>query len=126
MSPANATLMFAVVLILLGVGGWVGTGMESPTALIPAGFGAVFGILGFLAGNENIRKHVMHVAAMLALLGVAGSARGVTSLPAVFAGTAERPAAAISQTVMAVVCVILLVIYVRSFIAARKAREAGA
>ena len=100
--------------------------MESPTALIPAGFGAVFGILGFLAGNESIRKHVMHGAAMLALLGVFGSLRGVLSLPAVLAGTAERPAAAISQTVMAVVCVVLLVIYVRSFIAARKAREAGA
>jgi len=126
MSPANATLTFAVVLILLGVGGWVGTGMASPTALIPAGFGLVFGILGFLAGNENIRKHVMHAAAVLALLGTLGSLRGLLALPEVFAGTAERPAAVISQSVMVVVCVTLLVIYVRSFIAARKAREAGA
>ena len=125
MSPATATLAFAVVLILLGVGGWVGTGMVSPTALIPAGFGAVFGILAFLAGNESIRKHVMHAAAVLALLGLLGSVPGLLALPGVFDGTAARPAAAVSQTVMALVCALLLVIYVRSFIAARKAREAG-
>lgn len=117
------TLLFAGLLIALGIAGYVGTGMESPTALIPAGFGVVFAILGVLGRNENIRKHVMHVAAVLALLGFLGSARGLLQLPSLLSGgEVARPAAVVSQALMAVLCLVLEGLYVRSFIAARRAR----
>ena len=39
--------------------------------------------------------------------------------------TPERPGAVIAQTIMALICAIFVALCVRSFIAARKAREAG-
>lgn len=43
-------------------------GHSAPTALIPAYVGVVFVILGVVGFKESLRKHVMHVAAALALL----------------------------------------------------------
>lgn len=43
---ARTTMVFGVVLIALGVIGYVGTAAVSITALIPAIFGAVLAILG--------------------------------------------------------------------------------
>ena len=86
MPMVSVTLLFAALFVALGVGGWTLTGMESPTALIPAGFGVVFGVLAMLARKESIRKHIMHAAAMLALLGFAGSVRGLMALPGLLSG----------------------------------------
>ena len=108
----------------LGVSGWLLTGRESPTALIPAAFGLLLLALGSLARQERLRKHAMHGAAAVGLLGFLGSARGLLQVPALVAGTAERPVAVISQTVMAVLCAVFVWLCVRSFIAVRKAREA--
>ena len=117
----RVTMLFAGVLIALGVAAYVGTGMESPTALIPAGFGLVFSVLGMLGRKESIRKHVMHAAAVLALLGFLGAARGLFQLPALLSGDeVARPAAVVAQAVMAVLCLALEVLYVQSFIAARR------
>ncbi len=118
-------ITFGGLLIALGFGGWFATGQESPTALIPAGFGLLLAALGLLARKENLRKHAMHGAAMVGLLGLLGSARGLMGLPALLGGTAERPAAVISQTLMAVLCAVFVWLCVRSFIAVRRAREAG-
>ena len=45
----------------------------SVTALIPAFFGLPLVVLGFLARSESIRRHAMHAAAALALVGWAGA-----------------------------------------------------
>jgi hypothetical protein len=65
----------------------------------------------------------MHFAAFVALLGLAGSASGLLKIGQYFAGTAERPAAVLAQSVMAVLLLIYVVMAVRSFIAARAARR---
>jgi len=72
---ANVTLVFAVLLAGLGVGGYVGTGSEHPTALIPAAFGIVLGVFGFLAvsPDPNRRRLFMHINVMVAVLGFFGS-----------------------------------------------------
>ena len=57
--------------MVLGLAGFYGTGATHYTALIPAGFGALFLVLGLLALKASLRKHAMHVAAMLGLLGCA-------------------------------------------------------
>src|SRR4051794_24272793 len=44
---------------------------QSPTAFIPSGFGIALILCGVLARNEKIRMHVMHVAALLGLIGFA-------------------------------------------------------
>ncbi|MET0216080.1 MAG: hypothetical protein ABW292_23930 [Vicinamibacterales bacterium] len=107
------------LLILLGVSGYVGTGRVSVTALIPAFVGAIFLVLAIVARNANARKHAMHAAVALALLGVLGTAPRI--LAAINAGNASRPAA-LAQIAMALVLLVYVVLGVKSFIDARRAR----
>lgn len=118
------TIVYGLLLTLLGLGGYFGSGGASITAMIPAFFGLPLLILGFLARNERFLKHAMHGAAMLALLGLLGSARGTLKLPTLLAGgQLERPQAVIAQSVMAILSLIFLVLCIRSFIQARRARQ---
>jgi hypothetical protein len=118
---ANLTIGLGAALILLGAGGYFGTGRQSMTALIPAAFGAVFVVLGLLAQGATRRKHTMHAAAGLAVLGLAGSIGGVIKAFKWLGGTEPaRPAAVVSQSIMAVLLIIFLVLCIRSFIAARR------
>jgi len=122
---SNVTIAFGVILIALGLAGYVATGQESPTALIPAAFGVLLLICGVLARKEHLRKHAMHAAAALGLLGFLGTARGLVQAFALLGGgTVERPAAVTSQAVMAVLSLIFVVLCVKSFIDARRARPA--
>jgi len=107
------------LLILLGVAGYVATGAVSITALIPAFFGAVLLILAMVARNPNARKHAMHAALALALLGVLGTAPRIFS--AINAGNISRPAT-LAQIAMAVVLLVYIALGVKSFIDARRAR----
>ena len=121
-----ATIALGALLTVLGAAGYVAGGMASPTALIPAGFGIVFALLGVLAGKEPLRKHAMHAAAALALIGFAATAGGVVETLAMLAGSApERPLASFSKAVMALASAVFLVLCIRSFRAARKARESA-
>ena len=120
---ANITIAFGILLILLGLGGWFGSGGASMTALIPAAFGIVLLILGVIARNEKVRKHAMHVAVIVGLLGFFGSASGLLSLPAVLSGeSVARPAAVISKSIMAVLSLLYVARCVKSFIDARRNR----
>ena len=116
--PAT-TRYFGLILIVLGVASYVMTGRTSVTALIPAMFGAVLVICALVAGNESMRKHAMHAAVAIGLLGaLAALGRGV---PAALNGDATRPAV-LSQLIMGVLLLIYVALGVQSFIAARKAR----
>jgi len=110
------------ILILLGLVSYFVTGMESMTALIPSFFGLVFVGLGIFADrNENMRKHSMHAALLLALLGLGGSFGGLTQiLGALGGGSVDRPAAATAQALMAVLCIYFLIPGVKSFMDARR------
>ena len=50
---AKVTLVFAVLLVALGLGGYVGTGSQHVTALIPTWFGLALGVFGFLAMSPS-------------------------------------------------------------------------
>lgn len=118
---AKFTRIFGVTLIFFGLIAYFGTGMVSITALIPAFFGILFVVLGIAARKEALYKHMMHGAALLALLGLIGSGRGLLTAFAMLSGqSVERPDAAISQAVMAVLCIVFLAAAVKSFVDARK------
>ena len=120
------TIVLAALLIVLGAAGYAASGMAAPTALIPAGFGIVFAALGAAARKEPLRKHAMHAAAALALIGFLATAAGVIEVFAMLAGDApEQPLASSSKAVMALALAAFLVLCVRSFRAARKARVTG-
>ena len=122
------TILFGVLMILLGFGGYLLTGRQSWTALIPAIVGAVFVLLGALARNDRLRKHVMHAAAALALLGFLGMIRAIVAFIRWKTGGPEpaRPAAVVSQSILGVLLLVFVVLCVRSFIAARRNRGAAA
>lgn len=122
------TLLFSVLLILLGIGGYsygASRGSASFTALIPAFLGAAFVLLAMLAiFKSKLRKHLMHGAVLLALLGVVATASGVLKLLQWVGGeTPVRPAAVIVQSMMFGLLVLYLVLAVRSFIQARRERR---
>jgi len=120
------TFFVAVLLIAIGLGGYVGSATHAPTALIPAALGAVLALCAAVSRNPTARKHAMHVAVLVALLGVLGSLPGVLQLPALIAGQpVARPLAVVARSATAVLCLAYLVVAVRSFIQARRARTAS-
>ena len=115
---ANTTILFGLLLTLLGLTGYVVAGATSVTALIPAFFGIVLLVLGFLARSEPLRKHAMHAAAAVALIGCAGAVMSLLRAP-----WATRSALAnFSQLAMALITAAFVVLCINSFRAARRAR----
>ena len=116
-------IVFGIILNAMGFGAYVASGAF--TSVIPAGFGTII----FLSGLASvfvpkIRMHLMHVAALVGLLGALGGlGMGLPKLGALIAGTAERPLASGMQIAMGVVCLVFLVLCVKSFIDARRARK---
>lgn len=114
------TRVVGLLLIVLGVASYVLTGRTSVTAMIPAFFGAVLVICALIARNESARKHAMHAAVAVGLLGLIGAlARGV---PAAMNGDATRPAV-MAQLVMGAMLLVYVALGVRSFVDARRARQ---
>ena len=106
--------------MIVGAAGYFLTGGVSLTALIPAAFGLVIALAGVLARDDRKRKHAIHAAVVVALLGFLGSLRGLLQIGDVFNGTAARPAAVVAQTIMAVLTLGYIVLAVRSFVQARR------
>jgi len=123
---ATTTIGFGVVLIVLGLAGFLGTGSEHYTALIPAVFGLLLAILGAMARDEKRRKLAMHIAVTIGLLGFLGTVSGLTQLGGLLAGgEVAQPMAVYSKSAMAILMLIYVAMCVKSFIDARK-RRAGA
>jgi hypothetical protein len=123
---AKFTLVTALVLIVLGVAFFVATGSHAPTALIPAYFGIVLGIFGLLANTEDSKRRMifMHIAVTIGLIGVVfpGWRAGSAFLASTHGTALVRPIAVKEEFAMAIICLIFVVMCVRSFIAARRAR----
>ena len=113
---AKLTVVFSALLLLLGVGFYLGTGMKSATALIPTYFGLILGLCGLLARTPRSTKIAMHVAVVVALLGALAPMGMVVSRWSKMAGVAK-----VELIAMMVICAVLVAIYVRSFIQARRA-----
>ncbi|MBF4550753.1 hypothetical protein [Pseudoclavibacter sp. VKM Ac-2888] len=120
------TILIGAALVVTGAIAYFVSDTSSLTALIPAAVGLLLVIAGLIARNPKLRKHAIHGALAVALLGALGSLMNVAQLGDLFAGTAERPGAVISSTVMLVLLVALITAGVRSFIAARRSRQASA
>ncbi len=120
---AKLTIIYGIIFIVMGLYGYFGISSESITALIPTFFGIPMLILGWLGLNEKYLKHAMHGAAVLVLIGFAGTVSGLIKFFKMLGGVElERPAAVTVQTIMSVLCLVFLVLAVKSFIDARKNR----
>jgi hypothetical protein len=115
----KTTLVFAALLIVLGLGAFAAS--SSRTALLPAYTGIALGVLAGLAlAFEGARKHLMHVAAVVALLGTLAPAA------ALLIRAAQMSPLALGVNVgMLALSATLLALMVRSFIATRRAGTAA-
>ncbi len=130
------TIVFGILLIALGVIGFTATGSVHYTALIPAGFGVLLAICGALAvAKPALKMHTMHAAVLLGLIGFLGTVSSLINLKHVMAGEpiphpADKPepmpAAVYAKSIMCGMMLVYVILCVRSFIAARKARKAAA
>ena len=109
------------LLIVIGVAGYVLTGAESVTALLPAILGLPVLGLGVWGGQESRRRTALHAALVLALLGFLGTLVNVIELPAVLTGgEVARPTAVVVSSITSLICLVYVVLGVRSFLAARR------
>jgi hypothetical protein len=124
---AKVTLVFAFLLIVLGLVGYFNTGSQHPTALIPTWWGLALVIGGFLAisPDERRRRLFMHINVGIGALGFLGAVGSAIN----GYGTARSAGIEFDHVAMAykLAMAALLFIYVnmcvRSFIEARRARE---
>jgi hypothetical protein len=119
---AKVTIATGVLLILLGIGFYVGIGETSFTALIPSFFGLPIVAFGLVGRKESARKHAMHAAVLFALLGRLGAVRmGFAKWSLMAQGVPiPRPMAAVEQLIMAIICGAFVILCIISFIKARK------
>jgi hypothetical protein len=124
---ARIAMMFGVALITLGLIGYfsphilgkVGEKGTSPTALIPAAIGAILLICGLIVmAKPSLRKHLMHIAAAVGLLGAIGGIMPVRKMEFELASVR-------SGILMIILCVVFVILCVRSFVRARIARAEG-
>ncbi len=127
---AKVTLVFAALLIALGLAGYLGSGSRHPTALIPAWFGLALSVFGILAisPSEGRRKLFMHINVTIGLLGFIGGTveaiRGYLK-PASVADSHFLISAESSKLLLAVLMLIYVLLCVRSFIKARRTPAAA-
>jgi cobalamin synthase len=118
----TTTRIVGFILIAIGIIGYVATGAASVTALIPSMVGAVLLVLALVARSPEARKHAMHAAVAIALISLVGTLPRL--LPALSAGEFQRPSV-IAQSAMVLVLAFYVLMGVKSFIDARKARRAA-
>ena len=120
---AKLTIVFGVLLILVGVAGFISTGHTHPTALIPSGFGLLFILFGSLASTDDAKKRMlwMHIAVTVGLIGFLSTIVSDFDVIRMSRGTVfPHPIAVLEKSAMSLLCLLYVALCVRSFIAARR------
>ncbi len=124
---ARLTIALGILLILIAIAGFVATGHSHPTALIPGAVGLLFVLFGTLASSEDAKKRMlwMHIAVTVALLMFLGTVPADISVFRLAHGAdVPHPIAVIEKAATSLLCLLFVLLCVRSFIAARRLRLA--
>lgn len=124
---APFALLFGALLIALGLVGYLNPDIlgendpnkSSKTALIPAFVGALIALCGLIVLlKPTARKHAMHVAALVGVLGFVGG-----FMPLLRSDFDFKKASAVTGALMSGLSLLFVLLCVKSFIDARKARQ---
>ena len=119
------TILTAIALIVVGVIGYLSSTTNSPTALIPSVLGLLMAISAFIGASEKRRALGMHMAAVFALIGLAGAAMRLPKSAQALTNTdSGLPLAFACQAMMALACALYLILAIRSFAQARRWKNA--
>lgn len=110
----KTAIVIGTLLVVQGIGFYFGTGTKSVTALIPALVGLPILLLGTVALKESARKHAMHAAAALGVLGLLAAIGRIAA-----AGLSLTPAGA-SLVIMILLTGGFVCLCVKSFVDARR------
>jgi hypothetical protein len=126
---AKVTIVFGVLLIVLSAVAYTMLGQHSHGihSLIPGAFGLLLVTFGAQANTPVAKKRMlfMHIAVTVGLLGFLGTIPGIIGVVQMASGHfVERPDAAKVQAIMGSLCLVYVLLCVRSFIGARRARLA--
>jgi uncharacterized membrane protein HdeD (DUF308 family) len=122
---AKLTIVFGILLILLGITGFVATGSQHRTALIPCILGVFFIFFGLMARSDDAKKRMlwMHISVTVALLGFLSMIPADIDVIRLSRGVYfPYPAAVEEKAVMSLLCLLYVLFCVRSFINARRER----
>ena len=126
---SKITMLFGALLCGVSLLGLLITGkVASVTIFIPMFVGVPLFLLGLFSElKPTLRKHLMHVAVTLGLLGaLAALGRGIPQLIKMAGGAEVDPLPLASVWTMILLCSTYVVLCVQSFIQARRARELAA
>jgi len=99
----NATLAYVTALVVLATAAYITTDAASLTALIPAAYGAIVFAAYLTVQRSHNPRRIAVVALVVGVVGLIATAPGLgRTLAAATGATLERPAAAISQAIMAI------------------------
>jgi hypothetical protein len=120
---AKLTIGFGGLLVLVSLAFWFVTGRAESATLHPAGIGVLLILSGALANTENVKQRMiwMHVAVTAGLIGLLLT--GIRAVLTLVKGTiAANPLGFDERVLIALICLVYVVLCVRSFIAARRTR----
>ena len=117
MNAYNANLINALVLIAMGAWGYFSSESPSPTALIPVAAGVI--LLAMSQGVKNENKVLAHIAVLVTLLIILS-----LFMPLKGAFGRGNTMAIVRISVMIITGVLAMISFIKSFKAARLAREA--
>ena len=118
----TVAIVCGALLVGVGAAGYTLSDAESPvTALIPAGVGVLL-LLSWavVRTRPGLRKHGMHAAVTVGLLGFLAAAGRLAMVLA--DDRPNSPLGVFSLAAMAAICAVFVVLCVKSFIDARKNR----
>ncbi len=125
---AKLTIVFGVLLLLVGIAGFWLTGHKAPTALIPSLIGLLLAVSGALAHTEDAKKRMlwMHIAVTVGLLGFLGTIKSAFDVFELSRGAnLPHPIAIEEKATTCLLCLLFVAFCVRSFIEARRGRIAA-
>ncbi|MEM8636550.1 MAG: hypothetical protein AAGF33_16405 [Pseudomonadota bacterium] len=118
MKAHTASFINALALIAMSAWAYFASSAPSMTALIPAAFGVA--LLACFPGAKSENKMIAHIAVLLTLIVLCA-----LFMPLRGALGRGDPAAIVRVTVMLITTLVAFVFFIKSFIDARRAREAG-
>ena len=114
MNMPKTAIAIGTLLVIQGIGFYIGTDSKSVTALIPAFVGLPILSMGILAFKESARMHAMHVAAALAALGL------LAAIGRIATAGLSLSAVGISLVIMMLLTGGFVLLCVKSFVGARR------
>ncbi len=116
---AKLAMIFGVLLVALGLAGLYGSTSGGWRLWVPAVAGVLLFVLGVVGLKASFRRTAMHVASAVALIGLLITIPRLARLLADIFGDWER----LSSATTAVLCGLFVVLAVKSFLDARRARK---